>query len=215
MQKNCKKKILISRDRDAIELVFCLAIYYWTWGLFMRIICFPNGTPLEKTKFLFASAYQLEMASGWGMETVSASLSALGPHLVNIWACCLGLCELLCVPPLLCLESLDSLAFSILSDSSIREGGCVPRCEGERTTWRSWFSPLSMWDCSNLTQVLWLGDKPLYFRALSQWEVLVGCVDAVEGGQALRSKHIKMNARFLTILGGHKTLKRDYNNNKN
>lgn len=30
----------------------------------LRIVCFPSQTPVEKTKFAFASGYQLEFASG-------------------------------------------------------------------------------------------------------------------------------------------------------
>lgn len=36
-------------------------------GLALKV-CFPSETPLEKINFSFASGYQLEIASGLGME---------------------------------------------------------------------------------------------------------------------------------------------------
>ena len=33
-----------------------------------KSVCFPSETSLEKTKFPFASGYQLEIASGLAME---------------------------------------------------------------------------------------------------------------------------------------------------
>lgn len=44
---------------------------------------FPNEIPLEKTKFLFVSGYQLEMASRLGGSLCLLFFSALGPHLAQ------------------------------------------------------------------------------------------------------------------------------------
>ena len=52
--------------KDTTDFVFC-----WpsTAGhVPLRIASFPSETPLEKTKCSFASGYQLEIASGLGME---------------------------------------------------------------------------------------------------------------------------------------------------
>ena len=55
-----------------------LAIYSWAYSLPLRVVCFPSETPLEKTKFSFASGYQLEIASGLGMGRVSTSPLSTG-----------------------------------------------------------------------------------------------------------------------------------------
>lgn len=45
---------------------FVLAIDSWAWDVPLRVVCFPNETPLEKSKFSFASDFQLEIAVGEG-----------------------------------------------------------------------------------------------------------------------------------------------------
>lgn len=46
-----------------------MAIYCWTYSLSLRVVCFPDETPLEKIKFSFEDGYQLEISSGLGMGT--------------------------------------------------------------------------------------------------------------------------------------------------
>ena len=43
-------------------LSFLLSIYSWALDLPLRVACFPMRLFLEKTKFLFESCYQLEIA---------------------------------------------------------------------------------------------------------------------------------------------------------
>lgn len=50
-------------SKDAVEFFLCCTtIYCWVWGLSLRVGCFPNKTPVEKTDFSFASGHQLELA---------------------------------------------------------------------------------------------------------------------------------------------------------
>lgn len=55
-------------SKVAIEVTFVLAMYCWACTLHLKIVCFPSDTPLEKTKFPFASGCQLETTSELWME---------------------------------------------------------------------------------------------------------------------------------------------------
>lgn len=61
---------------------FVLAIYCWTWGLPVHVVCLPNETLLQKAKYSFVSGYQLEIASDLGMGYVF--LSSFSPE-TPIW----------------------------------------------------------------------------------------------------------------------------------
>lgn len=86
-----------------------LAVYCWTWGLPLRVLCILSATSLQKTNlpfsfffFLlpFSSGYPLEIAYGLGIRLVSVSpLSTgtpLGPDLCRPCARGHSLCELMC-----------------------------------------------------------------------------------------------------------------------
>lgn len=62
------------KTKDTFGVCFVLTIYSRAWGLPLRMICFPSEISLEETIVLFASDYQLEIASGLGMGHVSTSL---------------------------------------------------------------------------------------------------------------------------------------------
>lgn len=66
------------------------AIYGWASSLPLRGACFARETPLERTKFSFASDYQLGTAAGLGTRAY-VPLAALEPSLVHPYACCLSL----------------------------------------------------------------------------------------------------------------------------
>jgi hypothetical protein len=50
-----------------LQSSFLLAIHCWARSLPFRVFVSRSETPLDKTKFSFASCYQLEIASGLGM----------------------------------------------------------------------------------------------------------------------------------------------------
>ena len=60
------------RDKDPPKMLLSsLSVGYLQLGrqrTHKRNSCFPSETLLEKTKFSFASGYQLEMVSGLGMR---------------------------------------------------------------------------------------------------------------------------------------------------
>lgn len=96
-------------------------LYWWACNILLSINCFPCEIPLEKTKTLFVSCYQLEIASGLRMRHASTSplnsRTSSGAVLCRPCACCLSLCEFICVLALLFLEGFGSLVFSIPSGS--------------------------------------------------------------------------------------------------
>jgi hypothetical protein len=49
--------------KDAIIVYFLFAIYFWVFSLPSEYPVSPSEAPLKKTKFSFASGYQLEIAS--------------------------------------------------------------------------------------------------------------------------------------------------------
>lgn len=58
---------------------FVLVMYCWFWGMCLRVICFPNETPLEKTIFCLAGSCQLEILSELSTgDHVYVPLSLLG-----------------------------------------------------------------------------------------------------------------------------------------
>lgn len=66
---------------------FLLDIHYWECSLPLRVLCLPSESLLEKTNFLLASGYQLEIASGLGWSVCPLLLLALGLwHLVQTHA---------------------------------------------------------------------------------------------------------------------------------
>lgn len=83
-------------SEDVIGRLFCW-LHCWACSLSLGVVHFPSETPLGKSKFPFASGFQVELASGLGMRTcVPLLLSALGPtscgaDLCRLWACCLSL----------------------------------------------------------------------------------------------------------------------------
>jgi hypothetical protein len=96
---------------------FCLGLP--ARGLPFMLLC-PVRVPWGRLSFPLARDYILEMALRLGMGTRVYFFQLLGPSgtdLCKPCACCLSLCELRCVPPLLCLEVLESLVSSICSGS--------------------------------------------------------------------------------------------------
>lgn len=79
---------------------FVLSIYSWTWGLPSIL----SETPLEKSKFYFASRYQTQLASWLGVGSL-CPFSCLSAGINLPWTQCMchSLCELLCASVLLCL----------------------------------------------------------------------------------------------------------------
>ena len=96
--KQNKAKICLLQYYQTINLFqwccwVCLlfSIYCWAWGLHLRVVCFPSGTPMKKTNVSSVSAYQLKIVSGlwigmclwffnlqdpiwfWHMQTLSAT----------------------------------------------------------------------------------------------------------------------------------------------
>lgn len=106
MKKKRKGKVLTqpyeTRNPQMPVRSFPVGIYGWARSLPLRVVCFPNETSLKKTKFLFASVYQWERASGLGVGHVSTSFISKVPSGVEPYrssARCLRLCEFLCAWP--------------------------------------------------------------------------------------------------------------------
>lgn len=80
------------------------------WGLPLRVLRFPSGTPLGKTNFSFASGCQLEIASWLGKSPCPVPPLSLGmPSSLNlrksfVHAATVSVSALYCV--LLCLEDM-------------------------------------------------------------------------------------------------------------
>lgn len=65
---------------------FLFTVYCWACNLPLVIICFPNETHLEKTKFSFASNYHLDSFLVRDGCLCPLQLLALGPQMVEVHA---------------------------------------------------------------------------------------------------------------------------------
>lgn len=85
-----KQENLLINTRCAWIIFLILIFFFWlsTAGqmAYLQSSLFSRGTSLEEKKFLFASGYQFEIASGLGMGPTMHPLllSALGPQLMQI-----------------------------------------------------------------------------------------------------------------------------------
>lgn len=87
--------------------------------LLVGVDCFPTDISFEKTKFLFANGYNLEITYGLGIRHVSTSSNSRAPFCAEQYrpcACSFNFCEFMCVSLLLC------LADHVLLVSSIHSG---------------------------------------------------------------------------------------------
>jgi hypothetical protein len=95
--------------QNTIEFILYLPSTAGHGASFIIMICEPSEIPLYNTNFSFTSGYQLKIDNGLEIGLVSTSpLSTRNPS-DSVCACCNSYCEPICVPVLLCLESLKLL----------------------------------------------------------------------------------------------------------
>lgn len=144
---------------------------HWTY---IRVVYFLSETPLEKTKFLSSSSYQVHIATGLrmaGMYLLFLSIrspsgaDSLRPHL-----CCLCLRGFLCTLGLLCLKGLVSLVSSIPSGTKALSASSS---EEFPEPWGEGFDrdiPFKNWAFQGLSLWILPGCGPLYFYHLMYQE---------------------------------------------
>ena len=99
-----------------------MANYCWTWGLSLRVVCFPSKVLLEKTKFFICKWLPTKANVCVKARGMCPHLPPLGPYLVQTWADpvrAASVSGFTCTQALLCLEGLDFLVSLSPAGSSL------------------------------------------------------------------------------------------------